>query len=71
MSENVGIQEEENVKYLCESDDLNEFDIFVVLRNIIYKNVFCFFCNMNFMIVNYFFIIELYDIINIRIYCNY
>lgn len=71
MSENVGIQEDENIKDLCESDDLNEFDIFVVLRNIIYKNVFCFFCNMNFMIVNYFFIIELYDIINIRIYCNY
>lgn len=71
MSENVGTQEEENVKYLCKSDDLNEFDIPVVSRNITYKNVFCFLCNTNFTIANYSLITEPYDIINIRIHCNH
>lgn len=70
MGENIGTQEDENITYLCENDDLNEFDIPVMSRNITYKNVFCFLCNTNFKIENSSLITEPYNILNIRIHCK-
>lgn len=64
------IQLEENVKNLCESTDLKNFDLPVLSNNITYKNVFCLLCNTDFTITNTSLTTVPYKILNTRIYCR-
>lgn len=44
----------EIVKYFCEINFFS-FDILIWFKKVMYKNIFCFFCNINYFMVNDFF----------------
>lgn len=61
--------EYEKIKYLCEKNFFY-YVILIFFDKVIYKNIFCFFCNINFIIENDILKYNYFEVLDFIVVCN-